>query len=131
MEYSTKNFWLKTFERAVKTFAQTLAALIGVDAVRLLDIDWPFILEVSATACLLSVLTSIASSGIGERNTPGVVVTRRAKEERPQALTSVPVPEWNPPAPGWDAAATATGPDTYTSASAPAYPEVNLDEVAR
>ena len=46
--------------RAVKTGAQTLASLIGTGAVGILALDWPQMLSVTATAMVLSVLTSIA-----------------------------------------------------------------------
>lgn len=59
-------FWNATIERAIRTFAQTLAALIGAGAINVIDIDWPANLGIAATAALLSVLTSIAASGVGE-----------------------------------------------------------------
>jgi hypothetical protein len=58
-------FWKASIERAVKTFAQTLVALIGTTAVTIVDLDWMQMLGVSATATLLSVLTSLASANFG------------------------------------------------------------------
>ena len=53
--------WFKAAAvRAVKTGAQTLASLIGTGAVGILALDWPQMLSVTATAMLLSVLTSVA-----------------------------------------------------------------------
>lgn len=53
--------WLKAAGvRAVKTGAQTLASLIGTGAVGILALDWPQMLSVTATAMVLSVLTSVA-----------------------------------------------------------------------
>lgn len=53
--------WFKAAAvRAVKTGAQTLASLIGTGAVGILALDWPQMLSVTATAMVLSVLTSIA-----------------------------------------------------------------------
>ena len=46
--------------RALKTGAQTLASLIGTGAVGILALDWPQMLSVTATAMVLSVLTSVA-----------------------------------------------------------------------
>jgi hypothetical protein len=60
-----KEFWFGALERAVKTLAQTLAALIGVEAVDIVSLDWPQMLGTSATAALLSVLTSIGSASLG------------------------------------------------------------------
>lgn len=53
--------WVKAAAvRAVKTGAQTLASLIGTGAVGILELDWPQMLSVTATAMVLSVLTSVA-----------------------------------------------------------------------
>jgi len=61
----TKAFWHATAERAVKTLAQTAAALIGAGVVNIVDVDWQQVVGVSATAALLSVLTSVASANVG------------------------------------------------------------------
>lgn len=53
--------WIKAaLIRAIKTGAQTLAALIGTGAVGILELDWPQLLSVTATAMVLSILTSVA-----------------------------------------------------------------------
>lgn len=46
--------------RAIKTFAQTAAALIGTGAVGFTDLDWVRIASVAGVAAVLSILTSIA-----------------------------------------------------------------------
>ena len=46
--------------RSLKTVAQTLVALIGTGAVGIVDLDWPKMLSVAATAGVLSILTSVA-----------------------------------------------------------------------
>lgn len=46
--------------RAVKTAAQTAIALIGTGAVAITQLDWAQIAAVTATAAVLSILTSIA-----------------------------------------------------------------------
>lgn len=45
--------------RALKTFCQTLASMITVGQL-ISDIDWLTALSVSATASILSILTSVA-----------------------------------------------------------------------
>lgn len=72
MTYASKAFWTATFERAIKTAAQSLITLIGTEAVGILDLDWGQILSVTATMTLLSVLTSVASGPIGEPG-PGMM----------------------------------------------------------
>ena len=46
--------------RAIRTFAQTAAALIGTGAVGFTDLDWVRIASVAGVAAVLSILTSIA-----------------------------------------------------------------------
>jgi len=60
----SRQFMLATAERAIKTFAQALAAIF-VAGVTVLNIAWLDALAVAGTAALLSVLTSIASSHVG------------------------------------------------------------------
>ena len=57
----TRAFWLDAGERAAKSFAQTLLALLAGDGVNLLRVDWPTALGLAGTAALLSILTSVAS----------------------------------------------------------------------
>ena len=45
---------------AVKTGAEVLASLIGTGTVGILDLDWPQMLSVTATAMVLSLLASVA-----------------------------------------------------------------------
>lgn len=46
--------------RAVKTMAQTAAALIGTGMVGITDVDWASLASVAFVAGVLSILTSIA-----------------------------------------------------------------------
>ena len=61
-----------TIERAVKTFAQTLLASLAV-ATTLADVDWKTALSTSVLAALISILTSIASGGIGDKDTASII----------------------------------------------------------
>lgn len=49
-------------ERAVKTFAQTLVALIGAGQLGVLDVDWVNALSIAGLAAIASVLTSIGNA---------------------------------------------------------------------
>lgn len=70
---ASKVFWYDTAERAIKTVAQTMVALLSADSVLgVLDVDWGAMLSVSALAGLVSVLTSVASAGSG--NSASLVV---------------------------------------------------------
>lgn len=54
--------WLSaTANRAVRTFAQSAAALIGSGALGFTDLDWARIASVSGVAAVVSVLTSIVT----------------------------------------------------------------------
>ena len=56
----SKKFWDCAIERAIKTFCQSIVSLVGTNAI-LSFADWKEIVIVSATATILSILTSIAS----------------------------------------------------------------------
>lgn len=69
--------WIKAaLIRAVKTMAQTAAALIGTGMIGVMDVDWLNVLSVSVVAGILSVLTSIGGL-------PEVDAEIRANEAQP------------------------------------------------
>ena len=94
----TSKFLAATAERAVKTFAQTLLALIGANQADILSVDNLAAVKVAGGAALLSVLTSFASSKIGvagpslagETTVPDVITITKTVE--------VPVPTPTPAA---------------------------------
>lgn len=68
----TKQFWFDVSERAVKTFAQSLLAVLAV-GVPIWEIDWLGALGIAATATVISVLTSVASAATGDPTTASAV----------------------------------------------------------
>lgn len=62
-----KRFALDTLERAIKTFTEMLLADISVGQ-GFGDIDWGRTLSVSGVAALISVLMSVASYKVGDKN---------------------------------------------------------------
>lgn len=58
--YNWKEWTRAALIRAVKTFAQGLATLIGTDYISIVDLNWSQMLGISATMALLSILTSVA-----------------------------------------------------------------------
>lgn len=58
----TLAFWKGLAERAVKTFAQSLAGLLTAGTIGILDVDWVTALSVSGLVTLASVLTSIGTA---------------------------------------------------------------------
>jgi hypothetical protein len=69
----TKKFWLHTGERALKTAAQTAAGLMSANGLGLLDVDWKALASVAGLSFVYSVLTSVASAGGGDSETPSLV----------------------------------------------------------
>lgn len=62
-------FWKGLAERALKTFAATLAALIGGDGIGLVDVDWGSALGVAGLATLVSALIAIGNADFTAGNT--------------------------------------------------------------
>ena len=60
--YMTPEFWRGTSERAIKTFCQSLLAILTTGIVGILDVDWPGALSAAALATLVSLLTSISQA---------------------------------------------------------------------
>lgn len=77
----TKQFWLDTTERALKTFAQ---ALIGVVAVGtpIFHVDWISGLGIAATATVVSVLTSLASGTVGDTTSAAALPNKAPTVQR-------------------------------------------------
>lgn len=69
----TTLFWLGTLERAIKTFAQVLVALLSADGLGLHTAPWGAAVSIAGMAAVLSVLTSIASAAGGDKGTPSLV----------------------------------------------------------
>lgn len=65
MTSTYKEFAKAAAERAIKTAAQSALALMSVSATGILDVDWIGVASASGLAALLSILTSIASAGVG------------------------------------------------------------------
>ena len=110
----TKNFWMETLERAVKTLAQSLIAAIGAGAaVPVWELGWAEILGIALTATALSVLTSIASAGTGAPGTPSMVMPAVTAEDGlvqgAQAAELAGIPTANPADPLHETSAEYTG----------------------
>ncbi len=75
MSHWTKRFWwAQTFERMVKTGAQSLLATVGVGTVGLVDVGWAGAFSVAGLAMLVSFLTSVASTPDGtDKESPSLV----------------------------------------------------------
>lgn len=69
----TTSFWKSAAERAIKTVAQALIAVLAATTFDWFTADWQAIAGTAATAGVLSLLSSIASAGIGDKGTPSIV----------------------------------------------------------
>jgi len=49
-------------ERAIKTFAQSVVALIGAGQLGVLDVDWVNVLSIAGLAAVASLLTSVGNA---------------------------------------------------------------------
>lgn len=67
----TQDFWKRTAERAIKTFAQALVAT-GI-VVGATGHEWQAAVVAAAIAAVLSVATSVAGIGVGDPGTPSLV----------------------------------------------------------
>lgn len=99
-----KKFLEATAERAIKTFVQTLLAVLGTDAAGVLTADLAVAAQVAASAALLSVLTSFSSAGAGKNgpslagettDEPRTIVVEKVVEvaAKPAAAKKAPAPK--------------------------------------
>ena len=69
----TPYFWIGLAERALKSAAQAVVLTIGAAQFNVLVVDWELIGGAAASAAALSAFTSIASSKVGDPESPSVV----------------------------------------------------------
>lgn len=70
----TKQFWLDTAERAIKTFFQVFLALAVEDRIfNAFDLDWNQMLGIGLGSALVSVATSVVSSRVGDHDTASLI----------------------------------------------------------
>ena len=79
----TRKFWTDAGERAVRTFAQALIAALTAGFVITDVAQWQDALLTAAVAALVSVLTSIVGSGIGDKSSPSLLPGNSDTPETP------------------------------------------------
>lgn len=71
----TKDFWIDTFERAIRTACQAALSAGVVGGVGLFDVDWLNVCGIALVAAIASVLTCVASSGKTDSISPASLAT--------------------------------------------------------
>lgn len=71
---TSREFWLSTAERALKTLAQTTLAFIGADSFNVMDPDLKSYVLLCVVPALISVLTSVGSGAapVGPEGSPSL-----------------------------------------------------------
>lgn len=76
----TKDFWVDTFERAIRTACQAALSAGVVGGVGLFQVDWMNVCGIALVAAIASVLTCVASSGKTDSISPAsFVMSDKAK----------------------------------------------------
>lgn len=76
----TKDFWVDTLERAIRTACQAALSAGVVGGVGLFEVDWLNVGGIALVAAIASVLTSVASSGKTDSISPAsFAMSSRAK----------------------------------------------------
>ncbi|MFI5839468.1 holin [Catenuloplanes sp. NPDC051500] len=75
------SFWKQVGERAAKTAAQAfaVAAALGQPGASLFMLDWKAAAGIAGAAALASILTSIATAGVGQPDSPSAVSINTAE----------------------------------------------------
>ena len=71
----TKDFWIDTFERAIRTACQAALSAGVVGGVGLFDVAWLNVCGIALVAAIASVLTCVASSGKTDSISPASLAT--------------------------------------------------------
>ena len=78
----TASFWRDAAERAIKSAAQAGVLALSGGAVDLITLDWTTLAGAVGGGALLSILTSIASAGVGSAGTASLTRAVEAAPER-------------------------------------------------
>jgi hypothetical protein len=74
----SRAYWAGVTERAVKTFAQAVLAMLGGNVLGVVVVDWVAVGSVALLAAVASVMTSVASAPMSVAGSPSVVDDRPA-----------------------------------------------------
>ena len=113
----TRQFWVATAERVIRTFAQAMLSFLGADAFNIVEVTWGEALGISAGAAFIALLTSIVASGVNQKGAPSfvraenvVVVDKETAAQAAGADDTPPPSDESPAATPDDEAPVADGP---------------------
>jgi hypothetical protein len=90
----SRAFLVATSERAIRSFAASLASLLTAAGTGVLDTNWSEKLSVSGMAALVTVLLAIAGGTFGKGDGPSFIGGERLATERPApAIREPAIPE--------------------------------------
>ena len=87
----SRAFLLATLERAIRSFAASLASLLTASGTGLLDTDWREKLSVSAMAALVTILFAIAGGTLGKGDGPSFIGEERLGGPAKTTIAEAPV----------------------------------------
>ena len=79
----SREFLRATLERAIRSFAASLASLLTASGTGLLDTDWGDKFSVAAMAALVTVLFAIGGGTFGKGDGPSFVGNEQLSREKP------------------------------------------------
>lgn len=89
----TKDFWVDTLERAIRTACQAALSAGVVGGVGLFEVDWLNVCGIALVAAIASVLTSVASSGKTDSISPASFAMSSRAEVRGKHIKNMEVSE--------------------------------------
>lgn len=89
----SKDFWVDTLERAIRTACQAALSAGVVGGVGLFDVDWLNVCGIALVAAIASVLTCVASSGKTDSISPASFATSDKAKVTGQHIANTEVSE--------------------------------------
>jgi Putative lactococcus lactis phage r1t holin len=85
----SRAFLIATAERAIRSFAASLASLLTASGAGIVDADWGQMLSVAAMAALVTVLFAIGGGTLGKGDGPSFVGSEKLAERPAPAVVPV------------------------------------------
>jgi len=79
----SRKFWIATLERAIRSFAASLASLLTASGTGLLETSWPEKFSVAGMAAVVSVLLAIGGGTFGKGDGPSFIGEENLAEGKP------------------------------------------------